>query len=217
MRMRNLPLVCLAALALFLGAFEQVNGFQLGGRAAKEWIERLERPDRVAGLKVDEVISGLKLKTGDTVTDIGAGTGVFSRALARAVAPTGKLLAVDVDQDLLDYINERAKQENISNIQTVLGKFDDPNLPSHEVDLAFFHDVLHHIEQREAYLKALASYLTPTGRIVVIDMIQGHKNEPEMQITVDQVKQWMAGIGFHLVEEVKLFDDKFFVIFGRNP
>ncbi len=215
--MANLRMVWLIGLAVFLAGLVQAPAFQLGSRPAKLWIERLERPERVANLKTGEVVSRLKLEAGDTVADIGAGGGVFSRALARAVAPTGKVLAVEVDQDFFDYIEQRAKEENITNIQTVLGEFDDPKLPTREVDLAFFHDVLHHIEHRQAYLKTLASYLNPDGRIVVIDLMEGHRDQPEMQITLEEIKQWMEAVGFHLAQEFDLFEDKFFAVFARDP
>ena len=193
------------------------GGFQLKSRSAEEWIARLETPERVAGLKRDKVVAHLRLQSGDVVADIGAGTGVFSRPLAQAVAPTGKLLAVEIDQELLEEIDRRAQKENIQNIERVLGKVDDPNLPTHDVDLAFSHNVLHHIRHVDVYVKTLASYLKPAGRIVVIDRIEGHKDQPEMQITVEEVKQWMAAAGFHLAEEFDLFEDKFFSVFAQNP
>ena len=213
---RNLLIVTLGCSSLLLGTVE-LYGLQLGSRSADEWIERLERTERVENLKIDDVISRLELKPGDVVTDLGAGTGVFSRPLARAVGTTGKVLAVEIDQALLDHINQRAQEENLENIEPVLGKFEDPNLPRRDVDLAFFHDVLHHIEKREAYLRTLSSYLKPTARIVVIDLIEGHRDNPELQITQEQVTQWMASVGFQLMEEVELFEDKFFVIYSRNP
>ena len=77
--------------------------------------------------------------------------------------------------------------------------------------------VIHHIEHRVVYLKTLASYLKPDGRIVVIDRIEGHEDQPEMQVTLEEVKQWMAVAGFHLAEEVDLFEDKFFAVFARTP
>ena len=95
----------------------------------------LEGPQRVATQKIDEVLAKLSLKPGMVVADIGAGSGLFSRPLAKAVAPTGKVYAVDIQQDLLDHINQRDKEENIRNIQTVLGEFDDPKLPAHDADL----------------------------------------------------------------------------------
>src|SRR5271168_86758 len=116
---------------------------QLASRKAEEWVTTLEGPQRIATLKIDEVLAKLSLKSGMVVADIGAGTGVFSRPLAKAVAPGGKVYAVDIQQDLLDYINKRDKDENIRNVQTVLGEFDDPKLPARDVDLAFINDVLH--------------------------------------------------------------------------
>jgi ubiquinone/menaquinone biosynthesis C-methylase UbiE len=192
---------------------------QLGGRSAEDWATVLDREQRVSGLKIQEVVSRLKLNSGDVVADIGAGTGVFSGPLAQAVAPAGTLLAVDIDQGLLDHITERARQERVSNIQTVLGEFEDPNLPT-QVDVAFFHDVLHHIEKRQAYLKTLATYVKPNGRVVVIDLIFDrpdgpHQNQPEMHITQEQVRRWMAAAGFPVMRTINLFDDKFFSVFSR--
>lgn len=214
-------LLGLACLALLLAAAAQAPALQLGSRSTEEWIKRLERPERIAGLKIDEIIPRLNLKPGDIVADIGAGTGVFSRPLARAVGPQGKVLAVDIDQGLLDYINKRAAEEKIENIETVLGKFDDPNLPSRQVDVAFFHDVLHHIEKRDAYLKALASYLKPNGRIVVIELDKDdpdtpHRDDPEMLISKEQVNEWMAAAGFRPVEEFDFLKGKWFVVYARQ-
>lgn len=214
--MGNSQKVWLTGLVVFLAGLMQTSAIQLGSRPATEWIERLERPERIANLKVDEVVLRLKLGVGDIVADIGAGSGVFSRALARAVAPRGIVLAVEVDEDFLHYIKQRAREENIQNILPVLGEFEDPNLPTCEVDVAFFHDVLHHIEQREVYLRALACYLKPDGRIVVIDRIEGHPDEPEMQMSLKEVQQWMAAEGFHLSEEFDLFENKFFAVFAPN-
>ncbi|MBI4464244.1 MAG: class I SAM-dependent methyltransferase [Acidobacteria bacterium] len=196
--------------------------FQLGSRETKEWIELLERPERVAGLKVDEIVKRLELKPGLVVVDVGAGTGVFSRPFARAVAPSGKVLAVDIDQGLLDYIAQRAKQEKVTNIQPVLGKFDDPNLAKQQVDLVFFHDVLHHIENRQGYLKKLASALKPDGRIALIEMDLNdpqtpHHEHPEMLLTKQQVDQWMTEIGFYPAREHNLFPGKkWFVVYLRR-
>ncbi len=208
-------------LAVLLAARVEAPALQLAQRETQEWIKRLERPERIANQKVDEVLSRLKLKPGVIVADIGAGTGVFSRPIARAVAPGGKVYAVDILPGLLDYINQRAKEEKMGNIQTVLGEFDDPKLPARDVDLAFFNDVLHHIEHRAAYLKALASYIKPTGRIALIEFYKDgpRRNEPpELLLTKEEVNQWMAAAGFHPLEE---FDDlfpgsKWFIIYGRQ-
>jgi arsenite methyltransferase len=163
------------------------------------------------------------LKPGMIVADIGAGSGFFSRPMAKAVAPNGKVYAVDIQQGLLDYINKRDAEENIHNIQTVLGEFDDPKLPMRNVDLAFINDVLHHIEHRAVYLKALGTYMNPAGRIAIIEMNKddpntGHKNQPELLIGREEIVGWMSDAGFKLVEEhADLFPGtKWFLIFGRK-
>jgi len=195
---------------------------QLASREAKEWIENLERPERIAGLKIDQVLSVLKVKPGDNVADIGAGTGAFSLPFAKAVAPSGKVYAVDVDQGLLDYIGQKAKKEHIENVQTVKGEFSDPKIPARDVDLAFFHDVLHHIENRQAYLKALATYIKPTGRIALIEMNRDdpktpHRNNPELLLSKDEIKSWMAAAGFYPAEEFDVYGfPKWFIVYRRH-
>ena len=196
---------------------------QLAPRKADDWITTLESPQRVAGQKIDEVIPKLGLKPGMIVADIGAGSGLFTRPLAKAVGPAGKVYAVDIQQDLLDYINKRDKAENIGNVQTVLGANNDPKLPVRNVDLAFINDVLHHIENRAAYLKALGTYIKPSGRIAIIEMNKNdpntpHKGQPELLVGREEILKWMSDAGFKLVDEhADLFPGtKWFLVFGRK-
>lgn len=176
----------------------------------QEWIRRLERPERIPGLKIDEVIATLKLKPGDVIADIGSGTGAYTIPFAKAVAPTGKALAVDIWPELLDYIQQKAAKEDVTTLQTVLAALDDPRLPPNVVDVAFFHDVFHNTNDRQAYLRVLASQLKPGGRIVIIeqefdDPIAKKWDKPEDRITREQVKGWMAAVGFELTAEFDTF------------
>jgi ubiquinone/menaquinone biosynthesis C-methylase UbiE len=192
---------------------------QLASRGADEWIKTLESPQRIEGLKIDETIAALELKPGDIAADIGAGTGLFEAALAKAVGPTGKVYAEDVDQGLIDAISKKQREFQIPNIVTVLGGFTDPKLPAKDVDLAMINDVLHHIEDRATYLKNLAQYLKPTGRIAVIDFLPdrgGHRNQPELQVSKEQASKWMADAGLQPIKEIDLFADKYFVIYGKR-
>ena len=213
---------CLAA-GVFLAGGVTESRAQLASKKADEWVITLEGPQRLATQKIPEVLAKLRLKPGMVVADIGAGSGLFSRPLAKAVAPSGKVYAVDIQQDLLDYINQRDKAENIGNVQTVLGEFDDPKLPVRDVDLAFINDVLHHIQHRAAYLKALGTYVKPAGRIAIIEMDKNdpntpHKNQPELLVAREDILKWMSDAGFKLVEEhPDLFPGtKWFLVFGRK-
>ena len=224
MRIRtHFPAFVLAALLLLSVGAPTSHALQLGSREAPDWIERLERQDRVSGLKVDEILSRLQLKPGMVVADIGAGSGIFSTRFAKAVGSSGKVYAVDIEEGLLDHINQLAKQQNVSNIRTVLGKFDDPSIPAKDVDMAFIHDVLHHIEHREAYLKALATYIKPGGMLTIIDMDPSdpntaHKDDPTLLVSRADADKWMAAAGFH---PAKVHSDlfpgtKYFVIYQKH-
>jgi mono/diheme cytochrome c family protein/SAM-dependent methyltransferase len=197
-----------------------------------EWIKRLERPERIAGLKIDEVIAALGLKPGDVVADIGSGTGAYTIPFAKAVAPSGQAIAVDIWPELLDYVKQKSKGAGVTNLRTVLADRDDPRLAWRSVDVAFFHDVFHNANDREGYLHALAPQLKPGGRIVIIeqefdDPIARKWDEDKDRITRDEVKAWMAAIGFELKAEFDMFQgtknpkgagmpERWFVIYGSS-
>lgn len=191
---------------------------QLASRPAEEWRKTLEQPARVDNLKIDDIIARLGLKPGQVVADLGAGTGLFSVQMAKAVAPSGKVYAVEIDKGYLPMIDGKAKQGNLSNVTTVLGEFTDPKLPAQDVDMAFMHDVLHHVQDRAAYLKNAARYLKPSGRFAIIDYQanQGpHRERPELIVSLEQVTDWMKSAGLSKVDTVDLFPDKYFLLFSR--
>jgi ubiquinone/menaquinone biosynthesis C-methylase UbiE len=186
---------------------------QLQQRPAEDYIKLMDRPDRV--LKVDEVIAKLKLKPGDIVADIGSGSGTFSIPMAKAIAPNGILYAVDIDQKMIDHVIERGKSEGVTNIRGVLGEFDDPKLPVKDVDVAFFHRVLHMIEHRQAYLNSTTKYLKPDGRIVIIDKNREDSPDSWMWLQQSDVDTWMAALSFYPAEKYAVFDDRYFVVYQR--
>ena len=191
---------------------------QLASRPADEWVKSLDSAERLAGLKVNEVAASLELDAGDVVADLGAGSGPFIVPFAAHVGPKGKVYAVDIDRGFFPHIERRAKEAGVGNVQTVLGEFTDPKLPAADVDVAFFHDVLHHIENRAAYLKTLVKYLKADARIAVIDYHPAqspHRDDPALQVSKEQATAWLAEAGFKPLYEIPLFTDKWFVIYRR--
>lgn len=191
---------------------------QLASRSTDEWIKTLDAPARVASLKVDEVIAKLALQPGQTVADLGAGTGAFSVPFARTVGPSGQVYAVEIDSGLVDHIARKATEAKLGNLKTLLGKPADPGLPA-PVDLAFMNDVLHHIQDRPAYLKQVVRYLKPTARFAIIDPTpeaSPHRGEPALIVSKDDANAWMQAAGLVRVQEVTLFADKWFVIYGKK-
>ncbi len=217
------PSVCFAlAAAALLGAAQpaaaQPAAAQLAPRSAEEWIKTLESPTRVAGLKIGETLDALKVKPGMIVADIGAGSGLFTIPLARALRPGGTVLAVEVDEALLHHITEAATEQGLINVKPVYAEYNDPIL-SEPVDLALMSDVLHHIEDRTTYLKNLAKHMKPGGRVALIDFIPekgGHRGQPALQVSKEQAAALMAQAGLLPVEDIPLFDDKYFVIYAKK-
>jgi ubiquinone/menaquinone biosynthesis C-methylase UbiE len=207
----------IASLALWLTCSAAVAA-QLASRPADEWSKALDSPERLASLRVPEIVASLKLRSGDVVADLGAGSGAFVVPLAQAVSPTGKVYAVDIDPGFFSHIERRAKEGGVANVQPVLGELTDPKLTAADVDVAFFHDVLHHIDNRAAYLKNLVKYLKPDARIVIIDYLPAqspHRDEPALQVSKAQADAWLAEAGFRPVQEVALFAEKWFVVYAR--
>ena len=217
MLIRRLAAVLTAA--VLWSAFDTPTAAQLGSRPAEEWIKTLDGTERVASMKIDEIVAALKLQPGQTVADIGAGSGLLEVPLARAVGSKGRVYAVEVDAGFIPGIKKRVDAAGMTNVETVLGQYTDPALPVKTVDIALFHDVIHHVQERAAYLKTLARYIAPSGRIVVIDYEAGrgpHRAEPALEVSREQLTAWMADAGFKPVEDIKLFADKYFLAFARR-
>ena len=217
--MRNRRILVLLSLFACLLGFARLAAAQLASRPAEDWTKTLEADNRVSNLKIDQIVADLHLKPGQTVADIGAGSGLFEVPLAKAVSPRGKVYAVDIDAGFFPEIKKKAEEARVTNVQTVLGKYTDPNLPVKNVDVIFFHDVLHHIQDRAGYLKAVTAYLKPSGRVVVIDYEKNqgpHKDQPDLQVSREQLGAWAKGAGLKQVEDVNLFPDRYFLAYSKQ-
>jgi arsenite methyltransferase len=187
-------------------------------RPLKDRIASMERPQRDAWMKPDEVVKALELKNGEVVADIGAGSGYFSRRFARAVAPDGKVYAVDIAADILAYLKERAEKENLRDLVTVVSRPDDPMLSANSVDLAFFCDTTHHIEDRVNFYRALFPAVRVHGRMAIVDYPPDSPHaphKPEQLVPRSQVISEAEEAGFKYVKEFKFLPYNYFLIFEK--
>ncbi|MFN7992992.1 MAG: class I SAM-dependent methyltransferase [Bryobacteraceae bacterium] len=179
--------------------------------SAEEYIRVLNDPQRDSWQKPHELMMALNLKGSDVVADIGAGSGYFSRRFAHHA---GKVYAVDIDPKLV----EASVKDAPKNVEGVLAASDDPKLPPGAVDLIFFCDVLHHIENRAAYYSKIARALKPGGRVVVVDFYK--KPLPvgppeEMKISEKQMIEELKDAGFRKTKSFDFLPYQYFLIFAR--
>ena len=193
-----------------------VVGLTAQQRTAEEYAKILEGAERVAKLQVPRVVETLGLTPGDDVADLGSGSGLFTRPIARAVAPDGVAYAVDIDEALLTIVERSARDAGLGNLKTVLAAPDDPKLPE-PVDLVFICDALHHFGDKAAYLKRLPKYVAPGGRVAVIDFEDdwpaGHD---KMRYGPAELDAWMSAAGFTRLSSHDFLENSFFVIYGKK-
>lgn len=181
-------------------------------RSATEYMDVLENPEREKWQLPHLVVMALKLRPDESVADIGAGTGYFSRRFAKHA---GKVYAVDIEEKLLAALRKKAP----ANVETVLASHDDPKLPANSVDTIFFCNVLHHIEGRPAYYSKLAKALKPNGRIVMVDFYKKPLpvGPPEsMKLTEGQVIAELDAAGFREVRRHDVLPYQYFLEFERK-
>ena len=165
-------LILAAAPAIALQSAAQQHGEHRGRHGnpgdLDAYVAHLDSPSRAEWQKPDEVVKALGLRPGQTACDVGAGPGYFTRRLALAVGPAGRVYAVDVEARLLEVLRERLGKHG-ANVTTVLAPPDDPNLPDGACDLVLIVDTYHHFPDGPAYLRRLRRALGPGGRLVNID------------------------------------------------
>ena len=169
--------------------------------------------------KPEEVIRALRIEPGQVVADLGSGSGYFTFRLARAVGPGGKVYAVDVDEEMNQYITAQARERGLTNIDVILASRDDPLLPPAGVHMIFSTNTYHFLENRTAYFANASKYLRPGGRVVIIDFssrqwfdIFGAHYTPG-----DVIKSEMKKAGYTLQQEFEFLPRQHFLVFSKNP
>jgi ubiquinone/menaquinone biosynthesis C-methylase UbiE len=162
------------------------------GHQAADW---LDRPEREKEERTDKLLKMLPVKPGMIVADLGAGSGYYSFPLAQKVGPKGKVLAVDIQKEMLTIIRRRMKARKVSNIEPILGTITDPKLPAGKVDLILMVDVYHEFSHPYEMTRAMVRALKPGGMLVFVEYRLEDPNVPIKlvhKMTQKQVKKEMA-------------------------
>lgn len=173
----------------------------------EKFVPAWNAPERDEWQKPNEILAAMNIEPGDTVVDLGAGTGYLIPKLSAAVGPSGTVLAADIEPAMLAFLDEAAKKEGWTNVRTHASAPDDPKLAPGSVDAIVALNVWHHVGDREAYAQKLKAALKPGGVFVVVDFLkeetEGFGPPVRMRLTAEQVLAELSagGLEASIVEE----------------
>lgn len=189
----------------------------------RQYLEHLDRAERDTDQQPERVMEALGLKPGMSVADIGAGSGYFTRRFVQAVTETGRVYAIDIESDMLQYTKDSiARMQIPATVEFILAQPDHAQLPPQSVDLIFLCNVYHHLDDRAAYFSRVRSALKPGGRIAVIDFYHdarsGDVGFPRKHLVPrDTVIEELAGAGYQLAREHAFLPRQYFLEFSPPP
>jgi ubiquinone/menaquinone biosynthesis C-methylase UbiE len=161
----------------------------------------LMRPERIEEEQPDAMLNALEIQPGWTVADVGAGVGYHALRIARIVGPSGRVLATDVQPQMLQMLRHNLRSQNIKNVQPILCSQTDPKLPEEQVDLALMVDVYHEMSNPDASIRAIRKALKPAGKLVLVEFRAEDPDvpiKPEHKMSVAQVRKEIEPLGFTL-------------------
>ncbi len=190
---------------------------QVMGHQGASW---LERPEREEEERTDLLLAELKLKAGDAVADVGAGSGYFSWRMARVVGEKGAVYAVEIQQEFLDLLMANMKRRGVGDIvRPVLGTVQDPGLPEGAVDLILLVDVYHEFDFPFEMTRAMIRALKPGGRLVLVEY---RGEDPAVPIkllhkmTVAQVRKELSVHPVIFVENIRALPRQHVLVFRKE-
>lgn len=169
-------------------------------RSFEELVNHFENPERDVWQQPEKVIAFLGDLKNKTLIDIGAGTAYFE---AKIKEPSAKLIATDVDDRFIKYIDDRIKKESLQNVITRKAEYEKPPVNTAEADIVFMVDVYHHIEKRVEYFKLVKNGLKSAGILVIVDFKKGDFEvgpPDEMKLQAQEIINEMQSAGLNLID-----------------
>lgn len=184
--------------------------------AGAGWLIRNKRDREEGTLRMREA---LELKPGMVVCDLGSGNGYHSLPMAKVVAPEGKVLAVDIQPEMLEMLKERAAAQAVTNVECIVGEVHDPHLPEGSCDLVLLVDVYHEFSHPEVMLKAIRKALKPDGKVVLVEFRAEDLSvpiKPEHKMSKAQIMKELEANGFALKRSFDELPWQHMMWFGKS-
>jgi ubiquinone/menaquinone biosynthesis C-methylase UbiE len=179
----------------------------------------LTRESRGREEDCETLLKALAIQPGQTVCDMGCGNGFYTLHLVRLVGANGKVVAVDIQREMLGLLKDRAAAEKIDNIELVLGTPVDPRLTPNTFDLVLMVDVYHELSHPEQMLRAIHQSLKPTGRVALVEFRAEDKSvpiKPLHKMSKAQILKEFQPNGFRLVEQFDKLPWQHLMFFMRD-
>ena len=202
---------------------EGIGKFYFGREIAQTMgpggIPWLDRPERDAEERPGIVLAAMDLKPGEVVADLGAGSGYFSFKIAPELLPDGKVLAVEIQDEMLDRIRARAAATHAPNVEAVKGTEADPKLPENGVDTVLMVDVYHELADPLEVMRRVVASLKPAGRVVFVEYRQEDPSIPIKalhKMALAQLDTEMDAVGLTRIRTIETLPAQHIAIYARR-
>ena len=180
----------------------------------------LERADRETTEQPEHVLDVLGVKEGMTVADVGAGSGYFTVRIGKRIGPRGRVLATDLQPEMLALLRTNVAKANLTNVAAVLTTESDAKLPQKELDLVLMVDVYHELPQPAATLAQVRAALRPEGRIALVEYRAEDPDvpiKPEHKTTLVQIRRELEANGFVFRSSDESLPQQRIIVFTAAP
>jgi len=185
------------------------------GHLGASWLERAEREKEE---NVSQAIQNMKLKPNEIIADIGAGSGYYAFRMAQEV-PDGKVLAVDLQPEMLDIMRQKIKKNKIKNVELIQGEEASPNLAENSIDMAMMVDVYHELSYPKEVMQEIVAALKPNGRFILLEYRMEDPKVPIKRLhkmSLEQAVKEMKAVGLRLKENVENLPWQHFMVFVKE-
>ena len=217
-RLRAPILLVFIAFTLLAGAPQTQTRRQpapVMGAGGAPW---LIRPGRIAEEEPDRMLAALEIKPGSVVADVGTGVGYHAWRLSKIVGPTGKVIAEDIQPEMVRMLRQNIEKEKLRNVEIVLGTPTDPKLPENAVDLVLMVDVYHEFSDAIPMMTGIRKALKPGGRLVLVEFRKEDPNvpiQPLHKMSVQEVQSEIEPLGFKFQKRLDFLPWQHIIFFTK--